>query len=768
MKTEQINIRDPYVLTAENGYWLYGTRGPDCWGKADGFDVYFSTDLVEWDGPFVCFRNDGSFWADRNYWAPEVYRRQDGYYMFASFKHPDRRRGTAILRAERPEGPFIPWSDGPVTPPEWECLDGTFYESEAGKPYMVFCHEWVQAGDGEVCAVPLTADLRAAAGVPFVLFHASDAPWGKTVHHSSGMDGLVTDGPFLWRTKDGSLLCLWAGFSADGYTEGIARSDNGEITGHFTQLDPIFRKDGGHGMIFRDRKDQLYLTVHMPNEHLKEHPVFCPVEERNGTLIPVRKLPEVSVRFETGDAALQALYDRAEQKARQNLQDFGSDRVLVEGGGYEKLWLETQPMGGEMYAGRDMQAALNNQLLFMRTQRADGRIAGSIQHMPDGTVEPQFNKFQGFFFPEPALNMYYWIGEDREYLCQLEKALRAFDEYLWRTRDSDHDGVLESWCVYDTGEDNALRYGDAPVYAAEDTPPSGSVTVPMASMDVMSFSYSARDTLARIREIQNDPDGSKDWRRKANQVAAVLREQLWNDETGACFDRDSRGNVIPVLCHNNLRCMYWGSFTQSMADRFVREHLMNPDEFMTPLPLPSVSVSDPLFRNAPENNWSGQCEGLTFQRAIHALEKYGYEKLAIQIGKSFLHAVIRGGCLFTQQFDPFTGKPSRVGMQSHMPLPENSGGPCQDGYGPTVLAVLENIASLWGIDMWMGEMRFSLCHADHPYRYEQHWGPDTYEIRSDGHRAAILINGEIRYETACGIRVITDRSGVLLRIRALE
>ena len=38
--------------------------------------------------------------------------------------------------------------------------------------------------------------------------------------------------------------------------------------------------------------------------------------------------------------------------------------VLVEGGGYEKIWLETQPMGGEMYALRNLEAAKNNVLLL--------------------------------------------------------------------------------------------------------------------------------------------------------------------------------------------------------------------------------------------------------------------------------------------------------------------------------------------------------------------------------------------------------------------
>ena len=100
---------------------------------------------------------------------------------------------------------------------------------------------------------------------------------------------------------------------------------------------------------------------------------------------------------------------QAEEKCRLNIKNFGGDPVLVEGGGYEKIWLETQPMGGAMYASRDFATGLNNSLMFMRHQRADGRIPGSIAVI-DGKVVPQFNKFQGFCFPEPALDLYYLGG----------------------------------------------------------------------------------------------------------------------------------------------------------------------------------------------------------------------------------------------------------------------------------------------------------------------------------------------------------------------
>lgn len=55
MTLNEINIRDPFVLTHEGKYYMYGTRGATCWGKCDGFDVYVSEDLTLWSDPIVAY-----------------------------------------------------------------------------------------------------------------------------------------------------------------------------------------------------------------------------------------------------------------------------------------------------------------------------------------------------------------------------------------------------------------------------------------------------------------------------------------------------------------------------------------------------------------------------------------------------------------------------------------------------------------------------------------------------------------------------------------
>ena len=477
-------------------------------------------------------------------------------------------------------------------------------------------------------------------------------------------------------------------------------------------------------------------------------------------------LPNVSVSFSCADPDIQRVFDAAEEKCRLNLKDFAGDRVLVEGGGYEKIWLETQPMGGEMYALRDLEAARNNSLLFMRHQRADGRLPGSIQ-CAGGVVEPQFNKFQGFCFPAPALNLYYLTGRDGDWLDALADCLRRFDDYLWKTRAVSGDGLLSAFCVYDTGEDNAVRFGDAPCWWTDDAPPEGFGVVPMASMDVTSYSFACRDALAQISRIRGAEDDARRWDARARQVADALRVRLWDDARGALFDRDKRGRTVDVLCHNTLRCMYWGSVSRDMADRFVREHLLNPAEFWTELPLPSVAANDPAFRNAPENNWSGQCEGLTFQRAMQALENYGYERLVTRLGRRFLRAVVEGGCVFTQQFDPFTAAPSRVGLISHAPLAPDSDEPFQDAYGPTLLSALGYIERLWGVGLRRGEAWFSLCGGP-ACEYRAEWNGHSYAVKSDGRRAEAIADGRGVYAGPCGVRIVTDEGGKLLRTLEIE
>lgn len=270
MKNSEINIRDPFIVNENGVYYMYGTRGKDFGCRVGGFDVYISDDLVNWSEPVECFNSDAYGMNREVNWAPEVHKYKGKYYMFATFTMENNNRGTYILVSDSPKGPFTPHSDGAVTPKDWMSLDGTLYVSKDNKPYIVFCHEHVQIIDGTICFAELTEDMKAIKGEIMTLFSASTPYWADVLEAG---EHYITDGPFLYRTKDDELIMIWSTFIKHKYAECMVRFKNGELSFDFEHLEPLISDDGGHGMIFKKDGD-LYLTFHTPNQSLCERPSF--------------------------------------------------------------------------------------------------------------------------------------------------------------------------------------------------------------------------------------------------------------------------------------------------------------------------------------------------------------------------------------------------------------------------------------------------------------------------------------------------------------
>lgn len=287
-----VHISDPYILAdpVTGKYYLYAAffnldRFPN--QKRRGvFHALVSEDLVNWSEPIQVFDAQATgFWADLDYWAPECHIWQGKYYIISSFRAEGSFRRCQCLVADSPLGPFKPVQQEAVTPKGWQCLDGTLYVDKKGKPWMVFCHEWLQVYDGQICAIPMSDDLGSAIGEPIVLFRASDAPWGARLAGQDAHNGFVTDGPFLHRLPDGKLIMLWSNFCKEGYATGYAVSRSGEIFGPWIQQeDPLYALDGAHSMLFRTFSGQLMMSLHCPNIHPKKRMLLFEMDESRGKL----------------------------------------------------------------------------------------------------------------------------------------------------------------------------------------------------------------------------------------------------------------------------------------------------------------------------------------------------------------------------------------------------------------------------------------------------------------------------------------------------
>ncbi len=720
-RTDEIQMRDPFVLPApELGkYFLFGTTDRDCWnGQATGFDVYSGSDLESWDGPFPAFRPGSGFWADRNFWAPESHAYSGKYYLFASFKSADAARGTQILVADRAEGPYLPHSDGPVTPRDWECLDGTFHVDDSGDPWIVFCHEWIQVGDGEVRARRLSRDLREGLGESILLFRASEAVWTRPPRSKTrtiGPGARVTDGPFLWRTKAGDLFMLWSSFSEKGYSMGLARSESGAIGGPWIQEKaPIADTDSGHGMLFRSLEGKIFMTIHAPNDTPRERPVFVEVEERDGSIrarvtsregsgatggseVADARFPVSSgalVEFDCTKTALAAIHRRA-------LVDLGSstlpspegDAMLIEGGPYRGCWLESSgSISAEILSRFSPGLAAATFSLFARHLREDGLMPYKI--LGAGAAYRQIQMVTPL--ARSVWNHYLLCGRDRSFLATMYGAMSRFDDWLARHRDTRKTGCVEAFCAFDTGHDLSPRFWHVPdTCYGEDAArfDPDSPLLPFLAPDLTANVACQRRYLARIaRELGEGPRGSselrsstglsaaREWEDKAQASETSLMRECFDAGEGFFYDRDAGGNFVRVQSDVLLRVLACEIGDDALFESSLRRYLLNTRKFFSRYPFTSIAMDDPRFDpESSYNSWGGPVNFLSLARAPAAFEHHGRHVELSWVMQPIIEAASRF-TKFPQCISPWTGEEGFT-----------------HGYTPAMLCLLDYIERLCGI-----------------------------------------------------------------------
>ena len=269
--TDSIWLSDPAVMpdAATGLYYMTGTGGM----------LWTSPDLRHWDGPMRVAQVDPNSWMGQRpmIWAAELHPYNGKYYYFATFTNnaiqipnedeeedPFPRRASHVLRSDSPAGPFTAFGDSIYLPADWLTLDATFWVDADSVPYMIFCHEWLQVGDGTVEKIRLKPDLSGTVGESKLLFEASDSPWSRdNTDDGSERPNAVTDGPYLFRTGTGRLGMIWTSWIRDIYTQGVAYSQSGTLDGPWVQEpEPITPPNFGHGMLFRTFDGEWLMSVH--------------------------------------------------------------------------------------------------------------------------------------------------------------------------------------------------------------------------------------------------------------------------------------------------------------------------------------------------------------------------------------------------------------------------------------------------------------------------------------------------------------------------
>lgn len=287
LKTDEIRIRDPYIVVYNNEYYMYR------WGAKDIF-IHKSKDLENWTEGEIVYTLSEDSWGCKDLWAPEIHQYKGKYYMFLSIYGKHGLRGTEISVCDTPDGPFVPLKNGPATPIENSCIDGTLYV-EDGVPYIVYSLDWPHNFDeeldcyvGEIWALQLTDDLKDGVGEPFRLFRSNEAPTSianPMVYEGKETSRFGSDAPFFQTLSDGTLYFTWSPYPKDHYVVSAAISESNTIKGPWKHIDkPLFENDGGHAMFFTDLEGKRKMAIHCPEKWNKERALFLDVVEENGIL----------------------------------------------------------------------------------------------------------------------------------------------------------------------------------------------------------------------------------------------------------------------------------------------------------------------------------------------------------------------------------------------------------------------------------------------------------------------------------------------------
>ena len=266
---DSIRLSDPCILAdaRTNMYYMTGTGGR----------LWKSKDLRLWEGPFQVTQTDSASWMGPRpmIWAAELHAYQDKYYYFATFTNREvkidtvrgnviERRASHVLVSDKPDGPYVPMQDSIYLPADKPTLDGTFWVDTDGKPYMVYCYEWLQNWDGTIEKIELKSDLSGSIGEGKLLFRASSSPWSREKdEEGNDIFNKVTDGPYLFRTGTGRLGMIWTSWIYNVYTQGVAYSESGTLDGPWVhEPEPITPPDFGHGMLFQTFEGKWLMSVH--------------------------------------------------------------------------------------------------------------------------------------------------------------------------------------------------------------------------------------------------------------------------------------------------------------------------------------------------------------------------------------------------------------------------------------------------------------------------------------------------------------------------
>jgi len=224
----------------------------------------------------------------------------------------------------------------------------------------------------------------------------------------------------------------------------------------------------------------------------------------------------------------------------------------------------------------------------------------------------------------------YQFDPDRAWLEKVYPYLRDYNAWLYRERRMKN-GLFFWDNRFESGLDNSPRF----------TNRSATKVIPMhqiAAIDLCSYLVMDNLSLARMAEVLGKAEDAQAFRRKAEEIKALINQNLWDEKDGRYYDFDyNKNQLVRVKSIASLLPLFAGVPNQAQAKK-LRDQIMNPAEFNTLIPLPSVSRDDPAYQL---DMWRGPVWINTAYLVILGLQDYGYKNEAAELSWKIVDGVFQ-------------------------------------------------------------------------------------------------------------------------------
>ncbi|MES3036306.1 MAG: trehalase family glycosidase [Bdellovibrionota bacterium] len=248
-------------------------------------------------------------------------------------------------------------------------------------------------------------------------------------------------------------------------------------------------------------------------------------------------------------------------------------------------------------------------------QKADGRVPHVVSSWAEGSMsQPPLLSWAAV-----EVNK---MGTDLPFLKEIYPKLKKYHQWLFKARRFPN-GLFFWLHPYESGIDNSPRFGTRDESRFVDTRRT-------ASVDLTSYMVIDTESLKRIASdiAQNMVEGPQkaaydadiaQYETEINEMKREAQAYLWDEQTGYFLDRNMENDEfirIPTIA--SFMPIFAGIANKEQFIR-LREHLMNPEEFNTPIPFPTVARNEKSFE---KDCWRGPVWINTAYMVLQGLKRY--------------------------------------------------------------------------------------------------------------------------------------------------